>query len=110
EKDVEERRWRTKHRGPLLIHGGLGADKDYFEDYEVSDDAAHGAIIGVVELVECTKKCTSNWHYRGNWGWYLAKPRRLKKPIPMKGQLGLFEVPAAVARRLPKALRAAKGK
>lgn len=61
-KDVENRSWRTRHRGPLLIHAGAGADWDYFEEYAVRDDAVRGAIIGVVELLECTKKRASDWH------------------------------------------------
>lgn len=85
---------------------GLGADTDWFEEHDVPEDVERGAIIGVVELVECTKKRTSDWHYRGNWGWYLAKPRRFKQPIAMKGRLGMFEVPTRVARKLPKTLRA----
>jgi len=99
EKDVENRSWRTRHRGLLLIHAGLGADKVYFEEYDVRADVDRGAIIGVVELVECTKKRTSDWHARGSWGWYLIRPRRFKKPIQMKGRLGLFEVPE---RKIPK--------
>jgi hypothetical protein len=27
-KDVENRRWRTSYRGPLLIHAGQNADPD----------------------------------------------------------------------------------
>jgi hypothetical protein len=27
-KDVENRRWRTTYRGPLLIHAGKNADPD----------------------------------------------------------------------------------
>ena len=104
-KDVENRSWRTRHRGPLLIHAGVGADTEYFEEFDVSDDVVRGAIIGVVELVECTKKVSSDWHGRGNWGWYLARPHRFKKPIPMKGRLGLFEVPGTILSQLPKALR-----
>lgn len=30
EKDVENRSWRTSHRGLLLIHAGFGADREYF--------------------------------------------------------------------------------
>ena len=47
EKDVENRSWRTNHRGLLLIHAGLGADTEYFEEYEVPEDADRGAIVGI---------------------------------------------------------------
>lgn len=26
-KDIENRSWNTKHRGPLVIHAGMGFDK-----------------------------------------------------------------------------------
>jgi hypothetical protein len=99
-----ERSIPTKRAGRL--------DAEYFEENDVSeDDVDRGAIIGVVELVECTKKRTGDWHFRGNWGWYLARPRRFKKPIPMKGRLGLYEVPdRKVGPQLPKHLQSQSGK
>ena len=93
EKDVENRSWRTHHRGPLLIHAGARADAASFAGHGVSDDAGRSAIIGVVELIDCTQERTSRWHEEGCWGWYLAGARRFRKPIPMKGRRGLFEVP-----------------
>jgi ASCH domain-containing protein len=94
EKDVENRSWRTRHRGPLLIHAGGRALRELYAEHGVPDDAERSAIIGVVEVVDCTQEKTSAWHEAGSWGWYLARPRRFKKPIPMKGRRGLFEVPA----------------
>ncbi|HEY1417902.1 MAG TPA: ASCH domain-containing protein [Myxococcaceae bacterium] len=94
EKDVENRSWRTRHRGPLLIHAGGRAHRELFGQHGVPDDAQLSAIIGLVEVVDCTQEKTSAWHEPGSWGWYLARPRRFKKPIPMKGRGGLFEVPA----------------
>ena len=64
-----------------------------FAGHGVSEDAERSAIIGVVELVDCTQERTSRWHEEGSWGWYLAGARRFRKPVPMKGQRGLFEVP-----------------
>lgn len=93
EKDVENRSWRTHHRGPLLIHAGARADQQSFAEHGVPGDAERSAIIGVVDVVECTQERTSPWHEEGSWGWYLARPRRFRKPIPMKGRRGLFDVP-----------------
>jgi len=93
EKDVENRSWRTHHRGPLLIHAGARADDASFAEHGVPDAAERSGIIGVVELVECTQERTSRWHQEGSWGWYLTGARRFKKPIPLKGRRGLFEVP-----------------
>ncbi len=93
DKDVENRSWRTTHRGPLLIHAGLAADRASCEQYRVPEDVEHGAIIGVVELVDVTRTRTSPWHEDGSWGWYLARARRFRKPIPLKGKRMLFDVP-----------------
>ena len=93
EKDVENRSWRTKHRGPLLIHAGAQAYRESFAEHGVPDDAERSAIIGVVEVVDCKQERTSTWHEEGSWGWYLARAKRFRKPIPMKGRRGLFEVP-----------------
>jgi len=101
DKDVENRSWRTRHRGPLLIHAGVTADRASFQQYGVPESAARGAIIGVVELVEVTRTRSSEWHADGQWGWYLARARRFAKPIPLKGRRMLFEVPTrAVAAQL----------
>ena len=92
-KDVENRSWRTWHRGPLLIHAGAGADEERFQEHGVPDDVERSAIIGVVEVIDCTQERTSAWHEPGSWGWYLARAKRFPRPIPMKGRRGLFEVP-----------------
>ena len=93
EKDVENRSWRTRHRGPLLIHAGSRAHRESFEEHAVPDTAERGAIIGVVEVVDCRLERTSDWHEPGSWGWYLTGARRFEKPIRMKGRRGLFDVP-----------------
>ena len=107
DKDVENRRWRTNHRGPLLIHAGGSVNRGSFAKHGVPEDAERSAIIGIVEVVDCTQERTSSWHEEGSWGWYLKRARRFRKPIPMKGRRGLFEVPdrkvaAQVGRRARK--------
>ena len=93
QKDVENRSWRTHHRGPLLIHASAGGTRARFEEHGIPEDVARGAIIGVVEVVDCTQERSSRWHEPGCWGWYLARPRRFREPIPVTGRRGLFLVP-----------------
>lgn len=93
EKDVENRSWRTNHRGPLLIHAGARADRSSFAEHGVPEAADRSAIIGIVEVVDCKQERTSSWHEEGSWGWYLSRAKRFRKPIPMKGRRGIFEVP-----------------
>jgi hypothetical protein len=97
-KDVENRPWRTHYRGPILIHAGLGIDRD--------DDARalkvdplilpRGQIVGSVEVVDCVDDSPSRWAIDGQWHWILRNPRYLKTPIPFKGKLGFMRVPATL--------------
>src|SRR2546421_11293269 len=63
-KDIENRSWRTNHRGPLLIHAGssdreLTIDlKNHIKDkYGVAlpETVETGGIVGVVGVVYCVK-------------------------------------------------------
>jgi activating signal cointegrator 1 len=120
-KRFETRTWDTKYRGLLLIHASkgksepsrmlckMGTDAHLIEDYNT---LPFGAIIGAVELVETYKtdfileKCMiSDYNppqsleaqlgdYSPNrFGWYLKNPIVFDKPIPLKGNLGIWNVP-----------------
>ena len=102
-KDVENRTWKTHYRGPLLIHASKKTDLMMCEYYSranpeygipATGDLPLGAIVGAVDLVDCTQRITSGWHELGCWGWYVENPRVLSTPIPYRGQLGLYLVPA----------------
>lgn len=108
-KDVENRRWQRRYRGPLLNHAAGRMDVSDVElirrryGIEVDRSALKlGVILGAVDLIDCRKKKTSRWHKRGQFGWYFENPRRLRTPIPYKGQLGIYNVPD---RLLPKSWR-----
>lgn len=91
-KDVENRSWKTNLRGSLLIHASKTIERAAMEEYEY-DELPTGVLLGVVEVVDCTQKRTSEWHNRGAWGWYLDKPRRFREPIAWKGAVGFMNVP-----------------
>jgi len=100
-KDVENRSWSTDHRGPLVIHAArtLDVSKEDLEEYaqEYGFDPAklvYGALIGIIDVVDCTMEVTSEWHYKGKYGWYLKNSKRLEIPVYLSGQLGLFNVSA----------------
>lgn len=110
-KDVENRSWQTKFRGPILIHSGK-----HFRPEEIREDimdcarmarqagtrtpdkvALHelkektGGIVGVVTIVDCVRGHASPWAIPGQWHWVLAGAR----PIPFHpclGRLGIFQV------------------
>jgi hypothetical protein len=111
-KDVENRDWVTKFRGPLLIHAGLKFDHDGLEwvrkkfpkillpgDPETfsRDDWDLGGIIGKAEVTDCVDKSKSRW-FSGTYGFVLANARKLPF-VPMKGKLGFFEVEDELIRK-----------
>jgi hypothetical protein len=99
-KDVENRTWSTRHRGPLLIHAGTNWARMPIEEIERryrvkirGKELLRGGIIGVVDLVDIVEKHRSRWFDGSGFGWILKNPR----PLPfqkMDGRLNLFEVNA----------------
>lgn len=98
-KDVENRTWPTKYKGPLLIHASktfdrmVGAqDLSFIREPVIPkpDDCIRGAIVGIVELIKCERNYPSPW-YQGEWAWVLDNAEHFP-PVPYKGRLGLFEV------------------
>jgi len=93
-KDVENRTWATTYRGPLLIHAGRALQKGRttFTLYGPEHEWDLGGIIGMVDLVDCVTDSKSPWAAPGRTHFVVANPRRV--PFhPVKGMLGLFEVP-----------------
>jgi hypothetical protein len=106
-KDIENRDWSTRYRGPLLIHASKWwdavdgrADLDFCRD--LAPDAKPvlvamlrlrgGHIVGKVDLVDCVDRSDSPWFF-GRYGFVLANPVAFETPISFKGALGLFNVP-----------------
>lgn len=113
-KDVENRTWPTKYRGPLLIHAGVGRDYVRRGGKTVRPEWVFGAIVGIVEVTECfgllarmgvtmyrqavlAKPHDLRWA-EGPWCWRLADPRPLAEPVPCKGKLGLWAPDAETMR------------
>lgn len=102
-KDVENRRWQTAYRGPLLIHSAVKWDEWFVEAeylarnpwYSDRATATRGAIIGVVDLaaVDDWQARRSPWaEWEGVHRWRLADPRPFAQPVPWRGQQGLWDV------------------
>lgn len=96
-KDIENRSWSTRYRGPLLIHAGKSKSaftqevEDVRKKYaiEVPASIERGGIVGIVDLADCVDGHASRWYVAGNVGWVLKNMR----PLPFracKGALGLF--------------------
>jgi hypothetical protein len=72
--------------GRCFIHAGLSLD-GYTESIDwverkhgisVPLELETGGIVGVVDVIDCVESHKSKWFEKGNFGWALANPRRLK--------------------------------
>jgi len=106
-KDLENRDWTTRYRGPVLIHAGACLDDDWFtttgqvdehpmRDYApLSMPARHDypikSILGIATLIDVVEQYPSPW-FVGRYGLVFMDAKPFKKPIPYSGSLKLFEV------------------
>ena len=107
-KDIENRSWRTRYRGPLLIQASARKpSKREMEDFRVfalkrgvklPDEFEFGGIVGRVQLDDCVDKSRSKW-FEGPVGWVVSKPKKLPF-VPSKGRLGIFDPPQRVLKKL----------
>lgn len=122
-KDIENRDWPTKFRGPVLLHASkwwqldeVAGDWDFVRGIVRSSagiDArgalpepftyrhmrdAGGCIVGKVEIVDYVSASDSPWFF-GRYGFVLRNPVAFPRPIPVKGALGFFDVPDEVVAR-----------
>lgn len=101
-KDIENRDWPTRFRGPVLIHAGKGMTRDEYEDAAdfirstcgrmiPFEALPRGGIVGQAEIVDCVEDSKSPWFF-GRYGFVLRNAKLL--PFrPFKGALGFFVVP-----------------
>lgn len=92
-KDIENRKWKTKFRGRVLIQAATTIDtrapKKLF-DAIPPGELKKGGLIGSVEIVDIVRESDSEW-FEGPYGYVLKDPR----PCPFlkyAGQLKFFEV------------------
>jgi hypothetical protein len=107
-KDIENRSWNTRLRGTIAIHAGLGYDKEAElpRGIKVPTDReiVHGAIIGLVDIVDVVEKHRSKW-FSGPFGFVLSNPRSLSNPILCPGRLSFWEVSPTVLRLIRKQIQ-----
>ncbi len=110
-KPYELRSWRTKYRGPLVIHAAAKVDSDDARQLGLNPETlTTGCFVGIAVLSDVrpytgtdakllsSKRAGGDW-YPNLFSWVLMKPRRIS-PVKAKGQLGLFKVPKAVEHRI----------
>ncbi len=119
-KTVENRTWSTKYRGPLLVHASKSRasyDREktldwktlYGVDLPPWEELVTGAVVGVVDVVDCVSPTSSRAIRLNPWTegpvcWVLANPRPLAQPVSFRGAQLLFEVADEL---IPEAVRMA---
>jgi hypothetical protein len=99
-KRWEMRTWSTRYRGPLLIVAGARVA----DSPDALRHSARGPVASAIVLVELVdvRPVKQAWYSQnarcnvgpGDFAWVLQRPRRVP-PVPVKGRLGLFDVPEA---------------
>lgn len=102
-KDIENRTWRTNHRGLLLIQASVSKSRRYMDDAAVvcnrqnlqvppPDELVYGALIGAVDVVDCRwGEEDDGWGFADHWHWKIENARLFREPIPMKGTLSFMK-------------------
>lgn len=75
-KDVENRVWSMRYRGPILIHASQKLDRipDSRKLCRLGvagptvADLLRGGIVGMAEIVDCVERSDSPWYIRGQFG------------------------------------------
>ena len=105
-KTIELRTWNTKFRGEFLIHASRTVDKEACERNMIDPESLMtGAIVGKSNLYDVKTYYSKNSflgdrnkHFADSnftkykYGFLLKESKRLKKPIPLLGKLGFFNV------------------
>jgi hypothetical protein len=101
-KNIENRTWPTRVRGPVLIHASKGMTGDEYEDaFDLAleqgiqlpafEHIERGGIVGVANIDGCVSASSSPWFF-GPQGFLLSDAKPLPF-VPFKGMLGFFDVP-----------------
>lgn len=110
-KAIETRHWKTPHRGQLAIHAAkrfTADEREWWAKLHERDPRwpakpILGAIVGVVDLVgiersevliEQISDSEAQWgnYGPGRFGWRLANPRALRRPIECKGNQSMWRL------------------
>src|SRR2546425_7801682 len=105
-KDMENRTWRSRYQGRVILHASRTMDEagvKYLREagFQVPEALPMGAYVGEVTITECRPLAegASRWAF-GPWCYTLERPVAYQTPIPGRGRLGFYPVPEEVTRAL----------
>lgn len=105
-KKYEFRSWKTNYREKILIHAGMGVDKEYLNKYKnLNLEFPSKKILAVVEIEDClelddklNKKIISENNiaygnkYRTGYAWKLKNIKKISYNEEINGKLGLWNI------------------
>jgi len=107
-KDIENRTWQTKVRGPILIHAAKGMTRQEYEDCQYFmylkyldtaysalpdfNELPRGGIVGSAVIKDCVTRSDSPW-FTGPYGLILDQTSAFKRILKINGALKFFCVP-----------------
>jgi hypothetical protein len=115
------REWKTHHRGPMAIQASRRFPRQNVElcceeemravlrdkGYDYVIQLPVQAVVGAVKVCDCiyvTEENRASFQsgdlavrfgllQPGRWAWLCTEPKRLARPVPRTGRLGVFQVP-----------------
>ena len=98
-KNIENRSWRTKYRGQLLVHASLNINREACRNHGLDpSNLQTGEVVGMAEIADCVLDHHSKW-FEGPYGFVL----RNRRPLPFvkwRGSLGLRDAPTRLLKRV----------
>lgn len=107
-KDIENRLWNTRYRGPLLIHASKSIDKSWHSklapecaprvlanlpyEHLVPRGCLCGTVIVDTIASPVTRTPYDSWHQEGYFGHHYIFPEKFDYPFHCNGKLGLFKI------------------
>jgi predicted transcriptional regulator len=104
-KSIELRNWNTNYRGEFLIHAPLKIRVEDSKRLKINKTFVTGAIVGKAQLYDVKKysstkeiRSDQKFHFASKkfqnktFGFLLKNAKPFRIPIPLKGQLGFFDV------------------
>ena len=96
-KDVENRSWATKRRGPIWIHAGKKIEKgsiewvrSEFPSIPLPESFDTGGFVGCTKITDCVQVSGSRWFF-GEYGFLMQESFPIPL-VPSKGQLSFYRV------------------
>ena len=121
-KDVENRRWSSRYRGPVLVHAPATVDQRAVaalrrEGFDIPVGLPTRGYLGIVQLTGCRRASLEELWQRpganrwaeGPWCFELRDPYPFPEPIPGQGALGLYSPEPNVLIQVQKILAVRSG-